>query len=545
MRSKTTWVFIAAAAALFAFIYLVEKPLREKANAARNVKIIPSFDSSTVKRIEIQQGGNRFRVERTNGSWTLTRPFIYPAAALPIEKLLGALTNLEWQSRLSAGDLKSHAKVQDEFGFTDPFASILFESDQSSLNVLIGTNVPTGGQVYFQVVGGPGIYLIDEAFLNFLPHSANDWRSTALFHFTSHLDGIKARSGNKGFTLTYTNASWRMVAPLPARADQAKIQDLLDKAAAAKVTKFQTDDPQADLASFGLQSPDMELSFSFGTNVLADLQIGQSPTNEPKQVFARFKDQFHIFQIPREVIDPWLTSHTNFLDRHLVHLPSTPIVELEIRGETPFVLRREGETWKLMGNNSFPLDVEMVRDVLKFLGRLEVAIEKDVVTDFASYGLVSPALQYTLKTAEGSNAIAAQIDFGTNSTGKIFTRRLDEYADTVKSVSPEDYTRLPRATWQFREHRIWNFSSNDVASVSIHQNGRDRKFIRNRNNEWSFAPGSQGIINPFELDEAILRLGQWKVVFWTSPNEPDPERHGFKKADYKITLEIKRDGKME
>lgn len=433
MNSKTTWTYVAIAAALLAFIFFVEHPLRIKLNAARSTKIFPGFKSTSATRVTVKRSGEEILAERTNNSWRLTKPLVYPAAAAHVEKLLQAVTELNWQTQITASELKDHPKAQEEFGFASPTAtSLAVQQDDTILNLLVGTNTPVGEQVYVRVVGSPEIYVIDSEFLKLMPHSVNDWRDTTLLRFSKPIDTIKSRSGNKGFTLMHTNGSWRMP---QARADNSKINELLQKTAALRVEKFEIDDP-TDLDLFGLQTPEMELTFASGTNILATLQVGKSPTNDPSVVFAKLQNQDHVFRVTNSVLAEWSAPAANFVDRHLVNFPTNAVKRIEVRGQEVFSLQSDKGAWTVEGKPNFPVDSDLVRDVLDLISRAEVEIEKDVVTDFASYGLAAPALEYTLKQTPASNSVIAQIDFGTNQSGKVFVRRLDEYPDTVNSIHP-------------------------------------------------------------------------------------------------------------
>ncbi len=544
MKSKTTWSCVAIAGILFAFIFYVEHPFREQSVLSQSTKIFPAFDAKAATHIELVRGGNgKIRVERTNDSWLLTSPLVYPAAKATVEKFLQTLAELSWQAHISAGELKNRPKAQEEFGFAAPVARLLVQQGDAPLNLLVGTNTPVGDQVYLQVVGDVGVYVVDNSFLKFLPQTANDWRDPAVFGTTAPINSIKARSGNKSFTLTHTNGLWRMP---QARADTLKVDELLHKTLALRVAKFETDDPKADLESFGLQTPEMELTFASGTNILATLQVGKSPTNDPAHVFARLQNQNNIYRVDLEPLGEWRSSYTNFVDRGLVNLSSNTVEQIEVRGEDRFVLKRNGAGWVIAGVTNFTVDVGLVSDVLNLLSRVEVDIEKEVVTDFVSYGLEPPALEYTLRnTRTSTNSALAQIQFGTNQPGKIFVRRLDEFPETVKTIHPEQFARLPQTSWQFRDRQVWNFTATDVVSVAVHQKGKERKLIRNERGDWAFAPGSQGILNPFSFDEALFRLGRLKAVFWVARDEKNSGRFGFKEAAHQIAIEVKRGGKTE
>ena len=93
-------------------------------------------------------------------------------------------------------------------------------------------------------------------------------------------------------------------------------------------------------------------------------------------------------------------------------------------------------------------------------------------------------------------------------------QRADE--DFVYAVTLEDFNRLPEAGWEFRERRIWNFTENDVAQITIHQNGKTRQIIHNGPNKWSLAPGSEGIINPPAIEETAHRFGELTAAGWVA-----------------------------
>ncbi len=547
MNSRTTWTCVTIATLLFVFIFFVEHPLRLHTSDALSTKVFPTFDTNAATHIEVRRAKRAVHAVRTNHSWTLTSPFVSPAAAGKIEKLVSALADLNWQTRITADELKDRPKAQEEFGFTAANGSIVVKHGETIvLNLLVGTNTPVGEQVYLQVVGDAGVYVVDAELLKLLPLSDNDWRDRTLFHINHSINSVKSRSGNKALALLLTNHLWRMTMPLQARADNSKVDELLEKTSNLQVAKFETDELPADLDVFGLQIPEMELSIALDTNVLTTLLVGRSPTNEPTQVYARFQNQNSIFRVARETLDQWRSPHTNFVDRHLVNLPSNGVVQIDVRGDGTFSLQRSGNSWAIRGLTNLPVDSDSVRDVLNFLGRAEVDIEKEVVADFDSYGLKSPVLQYTLQAAgASSNSVVARIDFGTNQHGKIFVRRLDEYPDTVNSIPVGEYNRLPRASWQFRERRVWSFATNEVVSFTIQQKGKERKIVRNAKGDWGFAPGSQGIFNPLSLEEAFYRLGTLKAVFWVAHNETNPERFGIKEADHRILIELKRGGKTE
>jgi hypothetical protein len=94
---------------------------------------------------------------------------------------------------------------------------------------------------------------------------------------------IQVRSPARAFDLERdaTNHLWLMKKPVTARADSARINELLQRLQGLRVRQFVSDDPRADLELYGLQTspqtPELDLSFWRGSNLTAQLQAGRPP----------------------------------------------------------------------------------------------------------------------------------------------------------------------------------------------------------------------------------------------------------------------------
>jgi hypothetical protein len=141
--------------------------------------------------------------------------------------------------------------------------------------------------------------------LQALPRNTNDWRTPALFQLSAReFDHIQVRTGQRSFELARgTNNTWQISKPVPARADQDRVLELLQVLRSAEATDFVTDSAGADLERFGLQAPEVDVSFSADTNRLYSIQFGGSPTNRTNQVFAMLLGQTNVVLAPRNLAE--------------------------------------------------------------------------------------------------------------------------------------------------------------------------------------------------------------------------------------------------
>jgi hypothetical protein len=562
MNWKPTWVLLAAAAVMLAFIVLVEHPRRARAERLASRFVLPGLNPAAVTNILVEPWGQPaiqvLRDGSASNSWHLRRPIAYPARGDYVAALLGQLARLEWLDCMTEAELKDRPSAQEDYGFAQPRFTLLLQDAASETRLEVGNLAPYGDRVYLQVVGNPSIYLADSDILKWILPDKNSWRDPALLDL-AHLpyQCLQVRSAGQEFDLARdpTNHLWFLTkGSLVARADTPKIDALLAQLQSMRVSGFVNDDPQADLEPFALQdsaaTPELALSFLRGTNTVAGLQMGATLTNWTNLAFARRGHPGNIVAVAREPLRPWLAPYTNFLDQHFVSLPPSLVDSIAVRGDgdDPFTVQKQSNgQWRVaVGKTDFPADTELMADWLAALTNVPTAIVKTVVTDFSPYGLVHPALQYTIlfSPVAGPPALA-QLEFGLNTNGQVFERRLGE--DPVNSISPADYFRLPRASWQLRDRTIWNFDPSNVLGVTVLQKGGVLKYLHDPDGNWTYAPGSA---NQFNLDsaalsECIFRLGRLRAVYWDGVGDRDLERFGFQKEDHRVELAVKNGGKIE
>ena len=537
---------LAFAATLFAFIYFVERHTKPtSANAAPTPPLL-SLRASEVTNIVLRRT-NQFvlRAERANQQWNLALPIYYPAQTFAIEKMLQTLGTISAYTYLSPQDLSEQKRTLANFGLDVPAATLVLHHGGQRTEFLFGSRTPVGDQVYLQLLNAPGIYVVAAEVLDLLPASASEWRDTALLDLKDYtLDRIEVRNAARNFAieLNPTNKTLYLSKPSFARASAPKVEAMLRKVQTTQV-RFVTDDPRADLDEYGLRPPAAELVFGQGTNDLVTVQFGKSPTNDPSVVYARRMSQTNIVLVPRTVFDALQTSHAELRDRHLLFFPPDAVDAIEVAGDEPFSVRRQTNGfWAVTQPQPMPADPDVIREWLTQLAFLEGNVEKDVVTDYTPYGLANPTRQYVLKGASTNangvvtNRTLARLEIGARKENQIFARGED---DAVYSLSSGLYNRLPSAAWQLRDRRVWSFSTNQVAKVSLRHRGYTREFLRAPSGEWSLAPGTQGIINTFALEEMLFRLGELRAASWVARGDEHRSQYAFADNGYRLAIELR------
>src|SRR6266545_3672455 len=321
-------------------------------------------------------------------------------------------------------------------------------------------------------------------------------------------------------------------------------QQLLQQLQNAHVDQFVSDAPGVDLEPYGLQAPEVVLAFGQGTNNFLTVEFGKSPTNNPAQVYARRSNYPPmIVTVPRPLLEKLRAPYTDFLDMRLVEFTPATVDRIEARATEAFALQKQTNgTWLIVEPISAPADPALVRGFVDRLNSLQrVDLFKEVVTalDLPNYGLAPPAREYVLKTAAAApsaNDPIARIEFGTNQADRIFVRRSDE--SSVYTMPIEEIESLPQAAFELRDRRIWSFTTNQVSGATIEFKGKTYKLQRGANGRWGIAEGSQGMVNPFAIEEAMFRFGQLRSKAWDACGHFDGARYGFGDPPHRISIEV-------
>lgn len=547
MNPRSIWRWAIVAAALMAFIFFHHKYLRKTSSGPGPV--LPALRPAAVTRVQVRPAARlEICAARTNGSWQLVEPLVYPAQAVSIEKFLAELEQLVPAPYLTARALREQPRADEEFGFTTPQASIIIEQPGHTARLRVGARTAPGDQVFLQVVGVEGVYVVDAGFLQFLPRTPDDWRSTALLDLSGMtVERLAVTNGSKIFELrrSATDRLWRMHYPLSARANNARIEESLQMLQSVRARQFVPYDPRADLETFGLHPPELEVVIGQGTNTIARLQFGKSPTNDAKLVYARRVGLEAIVTVSKDLLAPWYAAVNDFREPYLLH-SAVPVAGVDVRAPESFSLQRQTNgAWRVWPED-FPADADLVNELLAALNELPIVeFTQDVVVaaDLPAYGLDSPLRQYTLRAAATNgpagltNPVIAELRFGTNQADKVFAQRADE--SFVYAVPRAEFLRLPTAGWQMRERRIWSLSTNEVARVTLRQPGQVRQMIRNGPYSWSLAPGSPGAMNDLAVEETVSGLCQLTAAAWLGRGETNRARLGFADNDRQLVIELR------
>ena len=157
--------------ALMAFIFFHHKYLRETSSGPGPV--LPALRPAAVTRVQVRPAARlEICAARTNGSWQLVEPLVYPAQAVSIEKFLAELEQLVPAPYLTARALRELGKGTLEATFGQKFAEVPPAFARRG-DVVMATDGAMG-----VCVGASAVFLAEEGGLIRLPRATftHAWR---------------------------------------------------------------------------------------------------------------------------------------------------------------------------------------------------------------------------------------------------------------------------------------------------------------------------------------------------------------------------------
>ncbi len=553
MSSKLTRILVVAAFGLFAFIFFIERKSPGTAReGAAQTRLLPQLKPAEVSSIELAIPTNQvMRVERSNDVWRVVVPVRYPAQATAIEDLLTALEELRQTDFISPQELLAQPGGLASYGLDSAPVTLILHQGAMRTELRIGVGALSTARLYVQVVGSQGVAVVPSSILQHIPGGVDRWRDLGLARMGfGQFDRLALRSGARQIEFEREPAArvWRLTKPMSARADNTRIEDFLRQYLTTRVAAFISDNPAADLEPYGLQNPDLEIVLGSGSNIVSGLRLGRARTNAPAFVHALRTSHTNVVLVPKELADGARALFTDFRDTRLATFTRVDVSRIELRSTTRLVAQRQDtNAWRLIEPLPLPADALLIQDLLATLGSLEISeFVKDVVTDYGPYGLTNPvlvcALYQTLQAPGGpTNRLLTQLEFGTAQGNQVYVRRSDE--GSVYATALAGFHKLPKAAYQLRERRIWDFAATNVTAIEVVQGGRTNKLTRNAAQAWVTAEGPLELVEAALVEETVLQLAELRALRWLSMGDEELARYGLGGTPHRISLELRQGDK--
>jgi len=542
MNPRQPKLLLALAIALFAYIMVYERPKATlKKTGHEAIRLMPAVSPSAVNRVEFAVTNQPVAAELRNHRWQMVQPDEYPANEIAIQHLLRKCADLKSTLTIKPEEMTSLA----DYGLDPPRGTLTISQGKTKIRLRVGTITPLNDQLYVQPDGSDGVSVVDGDFARFLPFHSALWRSPYLLDMNGlEFDTVRIRNKNNVTMFERgTNGRWRITQPPPPKRGNSEIIDqMIEKWKTWPVTAFVDEATNTPLENWGLDKPGVELNLAKGTNQLLSVQFGGLEKQMTNSVYARLPMTDDVVLADSRYLFLLMQNYWSYCDHRMIDpVKEEQIDVVEVAGKESFRLRRRTNgLWRAENEQSTPIDPALMYHFIETLkGTDAKELEKQVVTDYAQYGLDKPSLAYRLfrsvtnASGQATNVLIGGIEFGKAAVDRVFARRHDENA--VYVVELGRMRALPQSLYQIRSRTLWSFLPKNAAGITIFNNVKTNRLVRRLDAageaQWELHATNRitqvDLLENAAIEEALQRMSLLTAEAWI-------DRGTNKFAPYKI-----------
>ena len=301
-RGRSFLILMIAALGLGAYIYFVEMKRDPAAADTPAKEKVFAIESGKIEEVEVRaESGDVTTVKKSGESWQITAPQTLEPDTTEIGGLVSTIESLERQ-RVIAENPSSVAS----FGLEPPRFVVSFKTagDATPKRLQVGRRTPTGGDLYARVEGDPKVFLISSYQEDSLNKTTFNLRDKSVLKFAQ--DGVDTLSleaqGGKPMTFAKKDSTWRITAPVNAKADFTAVDGLVSRVSQARMKAIESSAGDAELKKFGLDTPQATITIGAGSQ-RATLALGTKPEGDDASVYARDLSRPLVFTVDAALLD--------------------------------------------------------------------------------------------------------------------------------------------------------------------------------------------------------------------------------------------------
>lgn len=397
-----TYVFLAVAAGLGAYIYFVESKKEAKPDTKPKEKVL-TLDKAKVKELTLAGAGkDEIKLVKDGSSWRLTAPTAAPADSQESESVLSSLEGLEMDEVVT----ETPGKLSD-FGLDPPKSRVaVTQTGGPAQEVLFGNKTPDEGSVYAKQPSKPRVFTVPAYSAAVFDKKPFDLRDRDVLHVNRDaVRKLEVTGPDGGYALARDErGEWAFTAPLATRAGRWSVDGLLGNLETLRMESVAAEDA-ADPKPYGLDKPVRIVRLGLADGNTKTLDIGAA-TGEKKH-YAREGGRGLVAVVPDPILDTLAKGKDDLRAKRLLEVSSFDVegFEVESGGARKTYARTSSKDkdgvdtskWKRTKPDAKDLDTTKVQDALFLVGGVDVQEFVDKPAGADTYGLDHPAVKVTIR----------------------------------------------------------------------------------------------------------------------------------------------------
>ena len=495
-------------------------------------RLFPELNADTIDSFTVKRGDATVAAKKVDGQWRVADPD-YPAHPERIARLAKRLAELTVSQRFEEAEW-TETGDEETFGLDEAKALVSWTSDGTEQSLEVGSAVLFGRQTYVRLPGTRDVLLATGDLANWVPRDADDWRDLRLVPEDLEFDRVRFWGQSRTVELARGgDGGWRMEQPVNSPADQMVVRQLIQRMQLARIVQVAADAGEGE--------PDATVRLAKGGDSVIELEF-RKPNDEEPAVLVQHSGRGTVVIQDDGLLSLLRLPHDQFREHAVFRRPLHEVTSVTVDTINKFtVAKNRDEDWQVTEPKQFPADTLLVNAMLTNIRNAQVIdFIKDgaVAADFKNHGLANPWLNLELNgTSSAAGRWREKIAFGTVDALRVAARANDEPA--IIGLPREQAILLPKEAFKLRERRLWAFSTNQVATVTVTLDNEPTRFARLPNSTWRTADNKPlDQIQSAMLEEAVYRMGVLSAVDWVAKGQPAMEAAGIRPGANQLAAEV-------
>ncbi|MBI3825343.1 MAG: DUF4340 domain-containing protein [Candidatus Rokubacteria bacterium] len=329
---------------------------------------------------------------------------------------------------------------------------------------------------------------------------------------------------------------WRLLEPVAARADRAKVEEAITALATTRSDREIEAAPRA-LADFGLDKPSAEVTVTLKDGKTLGLVLGaRTPTGA--WVYAREAGKAPVFTTSDSVQRLVTAPVADFRDKTILAFDGASVSGLDVTvgGET-LALEHGATAWSITRPLARPADGDSISD---FLSKLGAARIKEFVAEappsLTAWGLDKP-VRVTLVTGKDKDRTTKTLLLGKQDTASKGVYAMREGEGSVFLVPEEVWTALPKNVAAARSKALVEVDRDKVTGVDL-ESPRGRVTLVRENDRWKITAPEALPADQVEAGGLLFKLRELKAQGFLSEDASGIPRY-LARPEVRVTVRLK------
>ena len=320
----------------------------------------------------------------------------------------------------------------EKSGLDTPRIQVKLTDGDNTYALDIGSVVPsengTQEHVYVKAVPQEAIYTVSDDIYKLLNKSVFDLRDKRVIDFqrtdTTRIAISIRRKQDRETTVCTKNYdnTWELQTPTgKVKADAKAVDDLLFGVDSLEATAF-IDDPDKNLASYGLAPPSIEVAFTQrGQEKPAVLRIGDY--TEDGTVYVKAEQSNQVAGVKRPLIDKIALGAAWLRDKQVLSFHIDDAIRLTLHGEESLTCQRLGTNWRLTSPVKEEAHNAEVNAIIYELDDLmaDTFVRSEPALTDAITGFSAPQIQLTIEL-RNQKVYTLQVGNQAEASGRFYAR---------------------------------------------------------------------------------------------------------------------------